>query len=141
MDDLAKYVRERRPMEDDPLLFDTNLAEEYEVGRTVLGLDDATLAFTSYGHGGDGDAVYTLSRGASAATLIHRTAKPFTLGALRCDDRVPARCFATVASPSAVVELAATNAASPPSVTLRRASDVTGLPLRGLALFLSPPAP
>ena len=108
---------------------------------SVAWLNDASLAFTAYGHGDAGDAVYMLSRGVSTATLLHRTAKPFTLGALRCDDRLPTHCFAAIAAPSAIAEFAALDGVRAPSVTLRPTSDVTGLPLRGLALFLSTPAP
>ena len=106
---------------------------------SVAWLSDDRLAFTTYGHGAIGDAVYTLQRGSAEASRVLTTPKPYTLGSLRCDDSAPVRCVLPMAEPSKLAVLSTTAANAPPSVTVRDAVDVTGLPLRGVAFFLRNP--
>ena len=73
------------------------------------------------------------------ARRVLTTPKPYTLGSLRCDDSAPVRCVLPMAEPSKLAVLSTTAANAPPSVTVRDAVDVTGLPLRGVAFFLRNP--
>jgi hypothetical protein len=65
------------------------------------------------------------------------TARPFSLGPLRCADVPTRRCAVTVADAGAllVIEPSVDPRAEPATVRSLAAPDVTGLPLRDFAFF------
>ncbi len=103
----------------------------------VAWLDDATLAFTAYGGASRGDMLQALRRGMTRPSPLATTARPFSLGPLRCTDVPTRRCAVTVADAGAllVIEPSVDPRAEPATVRSLAAPDVTGLPLRDFAFF------
>lgn len=104
---------------------------------SIAWLGEATLLFGTYGGGGTGDGVYALAADGTLPARAHAALTAYSLGALRCGRSDPARCFAPDASIGSIIEFSLDSSATPPTVRRRvvPAADVTGLPLRDLAVL------
>lgn len=111
------------------------------IGATPTGsvawLGEGRIVASLFGSAGRGDAVVEFDLGATAPREIHRSASPFTLGAIRCARGAALLCAMPDASSSVVVEfsLGAGGASAPTQARAILAPDITGLPLRDLAFF------
>jgi hypothetical protein len=100
----------------------------------IAWLDGATVLFTVYGDAARGDALQALGPGRGRSVDLATTARPFTMGPLRCSDSPSRRCATTMADVGGILVVEPQQGALPKVRTLP-APDVTGLPLRDFAFF------